>query len=59
MKTLGIYLLIIGCWILIIIKWCLWIPYMLFVFPFTELFMHAYELPMYPYYWIDALKEKL
>jgi hypothetical protein len=58
-QMMGILTLIFFCYILIVIKWILWIPYMLLVFPFTGLFMHAYELPMYPHYWIETLKEKL
>jgi hypothetical protein len=58
-EMIGICFLIFCCYILIIIKWLLWIPYMFLIFPLTERFMHEYELPMYPTYWIDALKEKL
>jgi hypothetical protein len=47
----------IGCVILIILIWCLWIPYMLLVFPFTERFMHEHNIVMQPYYWLDTLNE--
>ena len=50
-------ILILGCYMLIIIKWILWIPYLLLVFPFTGKFMHEYETPMYPSYWLITLKE--
>ena len=59
MKRIGIYLLMGCCIILMIIKWILWIPYMLSVFPFSGKFMHEYELPMYPHYWYIDLQEKL
>jgi len=59
LKFLGIWILIFLCVIPIIITWCLWIPYMLTYFPFTGIFMHEHELPMYPYYWIMTLQEKL
>lgn len=58
-ESLGILTLIFLCCVLIVIKWLLWIPYMIFCFPFTERYMHEYELPMYPTYWIDKLREKL
>ena len=58
-RIIGISLLMFGCVILIIIKWLLWIPYMLFVFPFTERFMHEYDLVCYPSFWFEALKENL
>jgi hypothetical protein len=47
----------IGCIILIVLKWCLWIPYMIFVFPFTEHFMHEYDIVMLPSYWLDDLNK--
>ena len=48
----------IGCIILIVLIWCLWIPYMIFVFPFTGHFMHESEIVMQPYYWLAILNEK-
>jgi hypothetical protein len=57
MKIMKI-ILMFRCYILIIIKWILWIPYLFLTFPFTEKFMHEYELPMYPHYWLETLKEK-
>lgn len=47
-----------GCIILMIITWLLWLPYIIFVAPFTGKFLFEYELPMYPYYWIAKLTEK-
>jgi hypothetical protein len=58
-EIVGIYFVIFLCYVLIVIKWILWIPYMIFCFPFTEKYMHEYELAMYPTYWLDKLKEKL
>jgi hypothetical protein len=58
-KIIGIFLLMFGCAILITIKWLLWIPYMLLGFPFTERFMHEYDLVCYPSFWFEELKEKL
>ena len=51
-------ILMFGCYILIIIKWALWIPYFLLIFPLTERFMHEYDIFMYPTYWLDDLKTK-
>jgi len=52
------YLLMLGCIILMIVTWLLWLPYIIFVAPFTGKFLFEYELPMYPYYWIAKLTEK-
>jgi hypothetical protein len=57
--VIGICILIGLCGILEIIKWCLWIPYMLLIFPFTGRAMHEYDLPMYPIFWIMELNEML
>jgi hypothetical protein len=49
----------LGCIILIIIKWALVLPHSLFILPFTGKFMHEYDLPMYPDYWFDDLRESV
>jgi len=58
-KIIVICFLIFCCILLNLIKWILWLPYMITVFPITQKWMHEWEIFMYPYYWIDILKFKI